>query len=490
MIFIWLLLANLFYTGFRDALHVLDRFDAPLGEAIGNLTLFIIMGLVACIPGIIESVRLYHKKKLQKEQNQQRAWLIMKTWIQLVCISLCYFIGDNLYQTLSVHGEPIGCGDRCLTTSRIASLACLGIAAVSVYLTPSLFKKIESAAKFEKEKEEKSKRNIDLLLYKLLKLFVEGVKVDIMYTTLLGFGMSYGFDFDTKKMQYCENGSKAYGLLIIVSCYLIAIVIAFIAYHSTLIKRRACNHEESDAKDDATATDKNNYSSICRCSDSAAATDKKKDFVICTCSDSAAATDKKKDFVICTCSDSAAATDNMKDFGICRCSDSATATDKKKDSVIYTCSDSATAINEKKYSGIYTCSDSPTAIKKKKDSGTCTCSDNPTAIKKKKVSDICTCDRMLAICCCIFFLFFLVMFTLADNPLPLEYELCNYNSSSPEYRLTKQGIFQVKSVLSFICFLLVLVPVFALFCINFINSLFEALIKPCSLIFPCLKYNV
>ena len=338
MIFIWLLLANLLYTGIRDALHVLDRFDAPLGEAIGNLTVFFIMGLVACIPGIIESVRLYPKKEL----NQQRAWLIMKTWIQLVCISLCYFIGDNLYQTLSVHGEPIGCGDRCLTTSRIASLACLGIAAVSVYLTPSLFKEIESAAKFEEKKEEESERNSDLL-HILLKLFVEGVKVDIMYTTLLGFGMSYGFDFDTKKMQYCENGSKAYGLLIIVSCYLIAIVIAFIQYRSTLIKCQACNHEK-----------------------------------------------------------------------------------------------------RKKW--------------------------------RKIVSDICTWDRMLAICCCLFFLFFLVMFTLADNPLPLEYELCNYNSSSPEYRLTKQRIFQVKSALSFICFLLVLVPVFALFCINFINSLSYALI--------------
>ncbi len=322
--------------------------EIPEGEAKGNMAVFIIIGILLLIfPGVVVSVRLCLKKKLPKGQ---RALLIVMAWVQIVTVSLSYYIGDNLYQVLRVHGRYLGCDEQCLNDSRSASLAFLGMASVSVYLIPKILKKISSCRGYTQEED-------NTTINKLVKLFVEAVKVDVLYTTLLGLGMSYGFDFDTERNQYCEKGSQAYGIITIVGCYLIAVVIVFLTYYSSKKEKEKVSGKVDEPTNTMTAD----------------------------------------------------------------------------------------------------VSDDTTIVVK-------------TKLKEFDVTQQCSplVRGILKVGFYVAFLIFLVMFTLADNHLPLEYELCKYNSSSTDHFLVKQTIFQWRSALSFLCFFIVLF----VFC--FVSFILEA----------------
>ncbi len=37
---------------------------------------------------------------------------VVMAWIQIVTVSLSYYIGDNLYRELRVHGRYLGCDEH------------------------------------------------------------------------------------------------------------------------------------------------------------------------------------------------------------------------------------------------------------------------------------------------------------------------------------------------------------------------------------------
>ena len=48
-------------------------------------------------------------------------------------------------------------------------------------------------------------------------------KIDILYSTLLGYGVSNGF-VDIEKNMFCDAGSMAYGIVVLLLCYAITVV--------------------------------------------------------------------------------------------------------------------------------------------------------------------------------------------------------------------------------------------------------------------------
>ena len=165
LLFVWALLMNLLLTGIRESIHITQYFEDLVAEARGNLSCFVILGVLIIVPGAVECLFFYTKSG----KLGQKIFSLAKMWLELIFISLSYYIGDNLYQTLRTHGEHICCFDKCKKASRTASLVFLGTATVASFILPQVFERISKHMK-SKDSEVKSK--------KLMKI-VKSVTTDV-----------------------------------------------------------------------------------------------------------------------------------------------------------------------------------------------------------------------------------------------------------------------------------------------------------------------
>ena len=216
MLFVWLFVLNLLFNGIQEALHAANP-DSK-SEAVANVALFSLFGFfgILIFPGIVDTcfhISISFSCKLKFA-------LIVRTWLEVVLSALCYYIGNNLYSTVSVHGTQIDCDSECQNRCRIASIALLGLSLVSAYLIPLVSKRILKCISDYKTYRKAVKKGYT---NKLMKMIVEVVKIDILYTTLIMIGTSAGFVHSENDLL-CDVKSVVSAVIILLACVLVGIV--------------------------------------------------------------------------------------------------------------------------------------------------------------------------------------------------------------------------------------------------------------------------
>ncbi len=165
-----------------------------------------------------ERKKIEERKELEElEKRKKNKEIIVFTVfvvVQTLFVSVCYYIGDNLYPTLREYAKDIdvGCGEQCLMKSQAASLGFLSIASLMLYFSRGAYESILKMLSLDK-KDEKP------FYYKITNFVVTVVMIDILYTTVIGIGSAYGLTNTDK--EYCQDQSKAYALTVLIVCFII-----------------------------------------------------------------------------------------------------------------------------------------------------------------------------------------------------------------------------------------------------------------------------
>ena len=205
---------NLINTAIRESIHSADRSAdrVALGRlAIASFAILLFLNLAVPIGVSLWRLCALYKVRVYRTSDRARHWFeFLVVSSQTVLISTFYFIGDNLYPTVREYGNfTIGkCGDQCQQDSRTASLAFLSIASFMLLFLKYIFDAIVDMCKYKEEKK---------LENEVLGMFVQVMKIDIVYTTVIGIGTAFGYvNIESEDGNYCDEESKKFGRAIAV----------------------------------------------------------------------------------------------------------------------------------------------------------------------------------------------------------------------------------------------------------------------------------
>ena len=205
---------NLINTAIRESIHSADRSAdrVALGRlAIASFAILLFFNLAGPISVSLWRLCALYKLRVYKTSDRVRHWFeFLVVSSQTVLITSFYFIGDNLYPTVREYGNfTVGkCDNQCQQDSRAASLAFLSIASFMLLFLKYIFSVIIDMCGY------KEKKSVE---YEVLGVFVQVVKIDIVYTTVIGIGTAFGYvNIESEDGNFCDEESKSFGKAIAV----------------------------------------------------------------------------------------------------------------------------------------------------------------------------------------------------------------------------------------------------------------------------------
>ena len=236
-VYIWVFLGNLLTTTIREVLHALDRFENRKAEGIAGVILFSILWFILLVPPIWITVQYispdwFQKLTCQIKKQEVTSYLLIVTWVETTLVSMPYYIGDNLYPTVRDYGTHIKCYEVCQRNCLITSLVFSCFATIVLFFSNSALSELLESWEI-KDKEQKNQN----LSNKAAKMITYIIKIDIVYTTVIGMGTSFGL-VDTSK-NFCAHGSVVYGSLALVACYIVGLIVEW--FTCIVIVRRSAN---------------------------------------------------------------------------------------------------------------------------------------------------------------------------------------------------------------------------------------------------------
>ncbi len=206
----WNLVINLLNIGIREALHSAE-YRMPSNGYGGYAVAFFVIGLILqLVPIVFYLIRICctAKRELnttEAEQAERKKKGIVDSVIivvQTLFVSVCYYIGDNLYPTLREYAtdRDLRCGEQCLMKSQAASLGFLTIASFMLHFSKDVYESILKIYDVENQDEKP-------FYYKITNFVVTVVRIDIIYSTVIGIGSAY--DLTNTDKEYCQDQSKA-----------------------------------------------------------------------------------------------------------------------------------------------------------------------------------------------------------------------------------------------------------------------------------------
>ena len=202
-VFFWGLWLNLLNTAIRETIHSFGT-TATIVNGIGALVSF---GAILGINYLGLFLAVCYKLCCTQKK---RCFPVIIIVTQNTLVFSFYYIGDNLYPTLRAYGNSTigGCDEQCQKSAQTASLAFLCMATFMLYFLTYCCSTISKIWEFEEKKK---------IWNKSLEVFVQVIKIDILYTTVIAIGSTYGLvRTDSNEASYCDNDSFRFGMAVVV----------------------------------------------------------------------------------------------------------------------------------------------------------------------------------------------------------------------------------------------------------------------------------